>query len=568
MSKPNASPRTGGQLVVDCLLAQGVEHVFCVPGESFLAVLDALHDAPIEVTVCRQEGGATMMADAAARLTGRPGIAMVTRGPGATNASPGIHIAEHDSVPLILFVGQIARDMRGRGAFQEMDFKAFFGSMAKWVVEIDDPIRIPEIISRAFHVAMQGRPGPVVIALPEDMLTELAAVHPGPRVEPVETTPSDTSLSALREFLAEATRPIMLLGGSGWSDESVGQLRAFAERYELPVATTFRRAMLFSGDHPNYAGELGLGPNPKLKARIEGADLVLLFGTRLAEIPSQGYTLFDIPVPRQKLVHVHADAEELGRVYHPTLAIHATPIGLARGLAGLSPAQEVAWGADTRQARADFLTWTGTPAKVPGPLQYGELMVWLRDRLPADAIITNGAGNYTIWPQRYLRYRSFGSQIAPTSGSMGFCVPAAVGAKRVRPDRTVVCFAGDGCFLMNGQEFATAVQYQLPIIVLLVDNGMYGTIRMHQERNYPGRVSATDLQNPDFAAYARAFGGHGERVERTEEFEPAFERALASGRPSIIHMVLDPEALTPAASLSDIRKKAIEARTAMRDAPG
>ena len=553
MTTSNIAPRCGGQLVVDCLVAQGVEHVFCVPGESYLAVLDALRDAPILVTVCRQEGGATMMADAAARLTGRPGVAMVTRGPGATNASPGIHIAEHDSVPLILFVGQIARSMRGRGAFQEMDFTAVFGSMAKWVVEIDDALRIPEIIARAFSVAMQGRPGPVVIALPEDMLTDKATALPAPRAEPVETTPSAEQLSRLTGLLQEARKPIMILGGGGWSEDSIGQLRGFVERFDIPVCTVFRRAMLFSGDHPNYAGELGISPNPRLRARIDAADLVVLVGTRMAEIPSQGYTLFDIPVPRQAMVHIHADTTELGRVYQPTLRIHATPSGLGRSISSLAPIRDVPWHEETQCARAEFLAWTDVPPKLPGALQYGDILLWLRERLPPDTIVTNGAGNYTIWVQRFLRYRTFGSQLAPTSGSMGYGLPAAVGAKTVRPDRAVVCFAGDGCFLMNGQEFATAVQYSLPIIVCIVDNGMYGTIRMHQERHYPGRVSATDLHNPDFAAYARAFGGHGERVDQTADFEAAFNRALGSGRPSIIHMILDPEALTPSASLSEIK---------------
>ena len=498
MTTSNIAPRCGGQLVVDCLVAQGVEHVFCVPGESYLAVLDALRDAPILVTVCRQEGGATMMADAAARLTGRPGVAMVTRGPGATNASPGIHIAEHDSVPLILFVGQIARSMRGRGAFQEMDFTAVFGSMAKWVVEIDDALRIPEIIARAFSVAMQGRPGPVVIALPEDMLTDKATALPAPRAEPVETAPSAEQLSRLTGLLQEARKPIMILGGGGWSEDSIGQLRGFVERFDIPVCTVFRRAMLFSGDHPNYAGELGISPNPRLRARIDAADLVVLVGTRMAEIPSQGYTLFDIPVPRQAMVHIHADTTELGRVYQPTLRIHATPSGLGRSISSLAPIRDVPWHEETQCARAEFLAWTDVPPKLPGALQYGDILLWLRERLPPDTIVTNGAGNYTIWVQRFLRYRTFGSQLAPTSGSMGYGLPAAVGAKTVRPDRAVVCFAGDGCFLMNGQEFATAVQYSLPIIVCIVDNGMYGTIRMHQERHYPGRVSATDLHNPRF----------------------------------------------------------------------
>lgn len=555
MTVPNAAPRTGGQLVVDCLLAQGVEHVFCVPGESFLAVLDALHGTPIALTVCRQEGGATMMADAVGRLTGRPGIAMVTRGPGATNASPGVHIARHDSVPLILFVGQIARDMKGRGAFQEMDFNAVFGTMAKWVVEIEDAARIPEILSRAFHVAMQGRPGPVVISLPEDMLTDVALAFPGARVEPVETAPSASQLSALHYLLEQAKKPVLLLGGAGWTVDSIARLRGFIERYDLPVFTTFRRATLLSGDHPNYGGELGIGPNPKLRARIEAADLVLMFGTRMAEIPSQGYTLFDIPTPRQKMVHVHADAAELGRVYHPALAIQATAVGLAECLTLLSPVRDIPWRKETQQARADFLAWTSIAPKLPGSVQYGEVMVWLRDRLPPDAIVTNGAGNYTIWVQRFLRFRSFGSQLAPISGSMGYGLPAAVGAKRIQPGRMVVSFAGDGCFLMNGQEFATAVQYDLPIIVIVVDNGMYGTIRMHQERHYPNRVHGTALTNPDFAAYARAFGAHGELVESTAQFMPAFERAVKTGLPSVIEIRIPQDASTPAATLDQVREQ-------------
>jgi acetolactate synthase-1/2/3 large subunit len=552
----NRPLRTGGQLIVDCLSAQGVKDVFCVPGESYLAVLDALHDAEIRVTVCRQEGGATMMADASARLTGRPGIAMVTRGPGATNASPGIHIAEHDSVPLILFVGQIERGMRGRGAFQEMDYRAFFGSTAKWVTEIDEVSRIPEIIGRAFHVAMQGRPGPVVIALPEDMLVETAAVAAGPRVEPVETWPGLTQMAELQKLLWAARKPIAILGGGGWTARARAGVVRFAERFDIPIATSFRRAMLFPADHPNYAGEIGIGPNPKLRERIASADLVLLAGGRMAEMPSQAYTLFDIPVPRQRLVHVHADPNEIGRVYQPALGINATPTAFAAALETVQPPNRIAWTEETRQARQDYLGWTEVPPRVPGALDMGQAMAWLRERLPRDAIVTNGAGNYAIWVGRFLRFREFGTQLAPTSGSMGYGLPAAVGAKRVQPDRTVVCFAGDGCFLMNGQEFATAVQYDLPLIVVIVDNGMYGTIRMHQEREYPGRVSATALRNPDFAAYARAFGGHGERVERTEDFAPAFERAAASGKPAILHCIVDPEAITPATTLTAIREAA------------
>jgi acetolactate synthase-1/2/3 large subunit len=559
-SIPNA--RTGGQILVDQLVAQGVDHVFCVPGESYLAVLDALHDAPIRVTVCRQEGGATMMADAVGRLTGRPGIAFVTRGPGATNASPGIHIAEHDSVPLILFVGQIERAMRGRGAFQEMDYRAFFGSTAKWAAEIDAPERIPELVARAFRVAMQGRPGPVVLALPEDMLVEVAAVADAPRIEPAPTWPGLTQMAELQKLLWAAEKPVAILGGGGWTAKATETFARFAERFDLPVTTSFRRAMLYDAAHPTCAGEIGIGPNPKLKARIEDADLVLLVGGRMAEMPSQAYTLFDIPSPRQTFVHVHPGAEELGRVYQPSLAVHASAGAFCAALESLQPPNRIAWSARTRQARAEFEAWTSPGAPMPGAFDLARAVVWLREHLPADTIYTNGAGNYAIWPNRFLRYRGFGTQLAPTSGSMGYGVPAAVGAKRLYPHRTVVAFAGDGCFLMNGQEFATAVQHDAAILVIVVDNGMYGTIRMHQEREYPGRISATGLKNPDFAAYARAFGGHGETVTETAGFGPAVERALASGGPAIVHVRIDPEAITPTATLTGIRDAALARKAA------
>ncbi|MET0605857.1 MAG: thiamine pyrophosphate-binding protein [Beijerinckiaceae bacterium] len=552
--------RTGGQLIVDCLTAQGVEHVFCVPGESYLAVLDALHDASINVTVCRHESGATMMADASARLTGRPGVAMVTRGPGATNASAGIHIAEHDSVPLILLVGQIDSAMRHRGAFQEMDYRAFFGSTAKWVVELDDAARIPELLSRAFHVAMQGRPGPVVVALPEDVLLQVAETVALRPVEAIPTWPGLAQMADLQKMLWAAKRPIAILGGSGWTEKACASFTRFAERFELPVACSFRRQMLFSGDHPNYAGEIGIAPNPKLKARIDDADLVMLIGGRMAEMPSQSYTLFGIPYPKQQFVHVHADDAELGRVYHPTLGVHASPAAFAASLESLQPPQRIAWAQQTAEARADYLAWNEASPAIPGALQMGECMAFLRARLPADAIVTNGAGNYATWPARFLKYRSFGSQLAPCSGSMGYGAPGAVGAKRVQPHRMVVCFAGDGCFLMTGQEFATAVQYDLPVIFVVVDNGMYGTIRMHQEREFPGRVSATMLKNPDFSAYARAFGGHGETVRTTAEFAPAFERAVASNKPAILHCFLDPEAITPGTTLTKMRETALAAQ--------
>ncbi|WP_210495382.1 thiamine pyrophosphate-binding protein [Microvirga antarctica] len=556
-----APSRTGGQILVDQLLAQGVDHIFCVPGESYLAALDALHDASITVTVCRQEGGAAMMAEAHGKLTGRPGICFVTRGPGATNASPGLHIAKQDSTPMILFVGQIERGMREREAFQELDYRAAFGPLVKWATEVDDAARFPEIVSRAFHVATSGRPGPVVIALPEDVLTDMASVADAPRYAVIESHPSPAQMDDLSALLAGAKNPIALIGGSRWSDAAVKDFVSFAEAFALPVACTFRRQMLFPADHPSYAGDLGLGVNPKLLARINDADLILLVGSRLSEIASQSYTLLNIPAPRQTVVHVHPDSSELGRVYAPRLAINASPVAFAAALAGLKPMDDLPWRVGTKTAHADYLAWSDpAPIRHPGALQMGEVMGYLRKTLPPETIFCNGAGNFATWVHRFWPFTRFGTQLAPTSGSMGYGVPAAVGAKRVQPDSPVVVFAGDGDFLMNGQEFATAVQYDLPIVVILLDNGMYGTIRMHQERHYPGRVSATLLKNPDFAAYAKAFGGHGERVERTEDFAPAFERALESGKPAILHCLLDPEAITPSMSITQIREKALAER--------
>jgi acetolactate synthase-1/2/3 large subunit len=552
-----AAARTGGRILVDQLVAQGVERVYCVPGESYLAALDALHDAPIELTVCRQEAGAAMMALTDGRLTGRPGICFVTRGPGATNAAHGVHIAEHDSAPMILFIGQVERGMLGRGAFQEMDYRAFFGSTAKWATEVEDPARLPEIVQRAFHMAMQGRPGPVVVALPEDVLTEVAAVVDAPRVEPVAIWPGQTQMADLQKRLWAAKSPIAILGGGGWSARAGAAFMRFAERFDLPVAGSFRRASIVDGGHPNFVGEIGIGPNPKLRARIEAADLVLLVGGRMSEMASQSYSLLGVPAPRQTLVHVHADALEIGRVYHPSLGIVATSPAFCAALEGLQPPNAIAWGEATRAGRVDYLAWSDAAPSNPGRVQLGAIMLALREAAP-DAFFTNGAGNFAIWPGRFLRFRHFNQQIGPTSGSMGFGVPAAVAAKRAFPDRIVVAFAGDGDFLMNGQEFATAVQYDLPIVVVIVDNGIYGTIRMHQEREYPGRISATALRNPDFAAYARAFGGHGETVEETDQFLPAFSRALASGKPAILHVKTDPEAISPTTTLSAIREAALK----------
>ncbi|MBS7706553.1 thiamine pyrophosphate-binding protein [Chelatococcus asaccharovorans] len=550
-------PRTGGQILVDQLVKQKVEHIFCVPGESYLAVLDALHDAAIPVTVCRQEGGAAMMAEAQGKLTGRPGICFVTRGPGATNASAGIHIAKQDSTPMILFVGQIETGMREREAFQEVDYRAAFGPIAKWATEIDDAARVPEIVSRAFHVAMSGRPGPVVIALPENMLTDVAAVADATYVEAVETYPAPAQMADLQRRLSASRNPIAIVGGSRWSADAVAQFARFAERFKLPVVCSFRRQMLFPADHACYAGDLGLGVNPKLLARIKDADLVLMVGGRLSEVPSQSYTLFGIPGPGTELIHVHPDSGELGRVYAPALAINASPTAFAAALDSVSPPEDLPWAAGTAQAHADYLAWSDPRAVTNvGPLQMGAIMQHLAEVLPDDAIMTNGAGNYATWLHRFHRFRRYGTQAAPTSGSMGYGLPAAVGVKKLYPERTVVSFAGDGCFLMHGQEFTTAVQYDLPIIVLVIDNAIYGTIRMHQEREYPGRVSATSMKSPDFAALAVAYGGYGERVETTEQFAPALARAIASGKPAILHMILDPEVITPTTTLTAIREKA------------
>ena len=553
-------PRTGGQILVGQLVSHGVKHVFCVPGESFLAVLDALVDVNIEVTVCRQEGGAAMMADAHGKLTGQPGICMVTRGPGASNALAGIHIAKQDSTPVIVFVGQIERGMREREAFQEMDYRAVFGQAAKWATEIDDPARIPEILSRAFHVATSGRPGPVVIALPEDMLVERATVPDAPHYEAIDSAPSTGQMADLAKRLAQAKAPVAILGGARWNATAVKQFVEFAERFKLPVAVSFRRQMLFPATSPCFIGDVGIGLNPDLLKRIQDADLVLLVGGRMSEMPSQAYTLFDIPVPKQTLVHVHPDSGELGRVYRAAVAINASPIAFASELIALPTPSATPWAAGTASMHQSYLNWSDpVPIKTPGALQMGGVMAYLESKLPADAIMANGAGNFATWLHRFHRFTQFGTQLAPTSGSMGYGLPAAVGAKRIAPDKLVVCFAGDGCFMMHGQEFATAVQYNLPLVVVIVDNGMYGTIRMHQEKHYPGRISATQLKNPDFSAYARAFGGHGERVEKTEEFGPAFERAVASGLPAIIHCLIDPEAITPTTTISKLRAAAQKA---------
>ncbi len=557
----NDGTRTGGEILIDQLAIHGVRHATCVPGESYLAALDAFYGRDIALTVCRHESTAAIMAETVGKATGRPGICFVTRGPGATNASPGIHIACQDSSPLIVFVGQVAGRMRDRDAFQELDYRAVFGTMAKWATEIDDPTRIPEIVAHAFHTACQGRPGPVVIALPEDMLVERAVVPDAKAFEPVETWPGLSDMSRLQKMLWAARRPVAIVGGSRWSEAATAALMRFAERFALPVATTFRRGHLFDALHACYAGDLGIGVNPKLLARIKGADLVLLIGSRLSEIPSQGYTLFDIPEPQVKLVHVHPGADELGRVYHPALAINASPTAFCAALEGMQPPNEIAWRGESNTAHADYLAWSEKATPQPGGVNLGEIMVWLREHLPEDATVTNGAGNFSAWIHRFYRVRKFNGLVGATSGSMGYGLPAALAMQTLYPERTVVCIAGDGDFLMTGQDFATAVQYELPVIVVISDNGLLGTIRMHQERDYPGRVIATQLRNPDFVAYAQAFGGFGVKVDKTADFPAAFAAARKSGKPAIIHLKVDPEALTPGMSLSGIREKSLAGGT-------
>jgi acetolactate synthase I/II/III large subunit len=556
--------RTGGQILVDQLKIHGADTVFCVPGESYLAVLDALYDAnSIRLIACRQEGGAAMMAEAQGKLTGRPGLCMVTRGPGATNASAGLHIAKQDSTPLILFVGQVPRDAQEREAFQEVDYRRMFMPLAKWVAQIDDPKRIPEMVSRAFQVATGGRPGPVVLALPEDMLTEGVETADAAPYRPVEIYPGAAAMAELGERLGAAKRPFLLLGGSAWDGEAVQRIEDFARRHRLPVACGFRRQDRFDNSHPCYAGDLGLRSNPKLTERVRESDLLMVLGARLGEATTGGYTLIDIPTPRQSLVHVHPDPDELGRVYQPALAIAATPRAFAKAAAELAAPAEPPWAAWTATAHEDYRAWR-KPPRAPGAIQLGEIMLWLDETLPADAIVTNGAGNFATWVHRFHQYRRFGTQLAPTSGSMGYGFPAALGAKLRHPERVVLCVAGDGDFLMTGQELATAVQQRLAVIVLVVNNNMYGTIRMHQERFYPERVIGTTLHNPDFAALARAYGADGAVVERMDEFAAAFARARAAQGPFVIELRVDPEALTIRQSLSEIRAEGLAAQKKSR----
>ena len=555
-------PRAGGEILVASLVAQGVTHLFGVPGESYLPVLDALVDVRdrLSFVVCRQEGGAAYMAEAAGKLTGRPGVAIVTRGPGATNAAIGVHVARQDSTPMVLLVGQVGSDMTDREAFQEIDYRRMYGDVAKWAAQIDRADRIPEYLAHAWRLAMSGRPGPVVLALPEDVLSGTAAVADAPRAIPTPAAADPTQVAEVLARLAAARSPLVLVGGSRWDNDACADLAEFARRWSLPVACAFRRQDLYDNRLPNYAGDVGIGPNPTLAARVRDADVLVVIGERLGEMTTSGYALLDVPSPRQALVHVHPGAEEIGRVYQPAVGICATPGAFLRAmLAAGGPDAGVPWRASVASAHDDYEAWR-EPRPVPGAVDLWRIVRWLDERLPDDAILANGAGNYTTWLHRLYRHRRFGTQLAPYAGAMGYGVPAAVAAKLLRPASAVISWNGDGCFLMNGQELATAVQYRLAIVFVVVDNGMYGTIRMHQERTYPDRVSGTGLSNPDFAALARAYGAEGATVATTAEFAPAFERALAHEGPTLLHVKLDPQALTMNASLDALREAGVRAR--------
>ncbi len=543
-------PQIAGHLLVECLIAQGVTHAFGVPGESYLAALDGFHAYAdrIRFVTCRQEGGAAFMAEAVGKLTGRPGVCFVTRGPGATNASIGVHTAFQDSTPMVLFVGDVASDARDREAFQELDYGAFFGpstrGMAKRVERIDDARRIPEYVARAFATAMNGRPGPVVLALPEDMLTQTVDARPLPlRAEPVQAWSDPGALRELRALLLASERPLVIAGGGGWTPQAAAALQRFADNWQLPVANAFRFQDTFDNHHPLYAGDVGLAINPALARRVRESDLLIALGPRLGESTTSGYTLIDAPSPRQKLVHVHASAEELGRVYQPTLAINATLNAAARSLEVLTAPPELAWREWAAGCHADYLAHIDPANRgvaPPGTIDMPALIHTLQKQLPPDAVLSNGAGNFATWLHRFFRYHGLAkghkTQLAPTSGAMGYGVPAGIGAA-IATGRTVFTIAGDGDFLMNGQELATAVQHGARSIVLLLNNGSYGTIRMHQEREYPGRVSGTRLSNPDFCALAVAYGYAAERITHTAQFEPALRRALDAPGGSVIEVM-------------------------------
>jgi acetolactate synthase I/II/III large subunit len=549
--------RSGGQILVDQLKVHGVDLAFCVPGESYLAVLDALYDArdKVELVTCRHEAGAANMAEAYGKLTGKPGICFVTRGPGATHASIGLHTAFQDSTPMILFIGQVARDQVEREAFQEIDYRRMLGPMTKWVAEIPSADRVPEFVSRAFHTAVSGRPGPVALALPEDMLTERMEAKDSKPYQRVEAAPRGEDLARLADILSAAERPLAVIGGGGWTDKACEDVRRFLEVWNLPAVTSFRGKDRLDNRHPLYVGDMGIGIDPRLGARIAQADVLVVIGPRLGEMTTNGYTRVVPPVPAQRLIHVYPAAEELNRVYQAELGIVSGIEAFGKAASGLRPPAVIRWREWAKAARFDYEVFV-QPVEVKGAINPSEIFSYLNDCLPEDAILTNGAGNYAGWLHRFFLHKRFHTQLAPTSGAMGYGVPAAIGAKARYRERVVVACAGDGCFLMNGQELATAAQYGLNVIILVFNNGIYGTIRMHQEREYPGRVHGTDLKNPDFAAYAKSFGFWSTTVRKTREFAPAFEAAIGSAQPALIEIITEPDVITPTSTLSAIREAA------------
>ncbi|SPA24476.1 ACETOLACTATE SYNTHASE ISOZYME II (LARGE SUBUNIT) PROTEIN [Cupriavidus taiwanensis] len=563
----NLRERNGGQILVEQLRIQGVRRVFLVPGESYLPCIDALYDHQDAITpiVCRQESGAGYMAEAHGKLTGEPGVCFVTRGPGATNASIAVHTAFQDSTPMILFVGQVGNDFYEREAFQEIDYRRMFGQMAKWVAQIDRTDRIPEFIARAFAVATSGRPGPVVLALPEDTLWGKATVADMPRYVRSHSAPAAHALASLAAMLEQAERPFLMIGGSGWTPEAMRQMEGFAERFGLPVGLAWRRLECFDNHHPNYAGHVGWGMGEALRTRIRESDLLIAVGTRMGEATTEGYTVVESPLPRQRLVHVYPDPEELGRVFRAEVPVVADVVSFAAAVDGLRPARAHNRAALVARARHDYLdSQKALPA--PGPLNLNQAACLVRERLPEDACITVGAGNYAVFPHTYYRYKGVGTSLAPTVGSMGYGLPAAISAKLEHPERTVVCYAGDGCFQMNLQELGVAMQYRLGIVVLVFNNGIWGTIRAHQEREFPGRTIALGFENPEFAELARAYRGYGEVVASDAEFGPALDRALdfasTHSMPALLELRYDPDGIAPGMTLSGIRAAALARQAA------
>lgn len=546
--------RNGGRILVDNLVVQGCDRIFHVPGESFLAVLDALHDTPqIDLVTCRQEGGAAFMACADGTMTGKPGVCFVTRGPGATNASIGVHVAMQDSQPMLLFIGDVDRSMRDREGFQEVDFPAMFAPLAKWATRIEDARRIPEYIARAWNVAISGRPGPVVIALPEDMLLDEVEAMDRPKLDhPIQLDIHSNQHAGFAELLRSAERPMAIVGGAGWDIATGAAFDCFARNWGIPVAGAFRRQDAIPNASRVWAGNLGYGPNPKLVQRIKAADLLLVVGARLGEATTDGYTLITPDHPGQKLIHVHPDADELNRVYRADVAICSDVFDFANFAAAADFPEEPSSAA--ARAHAEWLDWSTPRPREGVTLDLGQCVAAMRERLgPDDAIICNGAGNFSGWWHRYWHYGTQPSQLAPTAGAMGYGTPAAVAAALRRKDKLAVALAGDGDFMMNGQELATAIQHDANMLVLVIDNGAYGTIRMHQEREFPARLSGTTLHNPDFAALGRAYGCWAETVEQTETFAPALDRALARTGVRLLHLKTDVEFITPGTTITAIR---------------